>query len=299
MLPALANLVSRRPRRVLLAALGFMLVAVPLGGPVAGLLSSDPEENFTDPSAESVLAGDRLSRALGRTLSPARRRPRPPGVPVRSERGRAAVTRIAARVRRDRAVASVVSYLSAAGQRRARAARQGAAAGRQPVRLPRRPRDLPRGLPQGVGRRGGGRRAHHRSAGGRPRRHGRRLRRGRPRRRRAGLRGPRAGRAAGLPDPLRAHARRVPRRDRGAAAPVRRPADDHGDVPRPADRQRGRVDVDLRAEPGDRPGARPGHRLLPVRPVALPRGDGPLRAGARGAGADHAHAPGEPCCSAR
>ena len=63
MLLRLADLVSGRPKRVLLATLGAFLVAVAFGGPVAGLLSSDDE--FDDPDSESQVAAERLTDAAG------------------------------------------------------------------------------------------------------------------------------------------------------------------------------------------------------------------------------------------
>jgi len=62
------RLVTRRPRAVLTAALGFLVLAGLFGGPVAGLLSTG--DDFQDPGAESVAATQRLERAGGVEPSP-------------------------------------------------------------------------------------------------------------------------------------------------------------------------------------------------------------------------------------
>ena len=56
------------PKRVLLAALVFFVVAGVFGGPVAGLLSTNDE--FSDPGSESVAADERLEDATGRRPTP-------------------------------------------------------------------------------------------------------------------------------------------------------------------------------------------------------------------------------------
>ena len=109
MLSALARLVTEQPRRVLIAAAAFLVVAVTLGGPVAAKLSVDPDRDFVDSSSESTVTSDRLSDALGRSLSP--------GVivlvrsqtPVRSEAGQTKLKRVVDRIDRDPGVAQIVS----------------------------------------------------------------------------------------------------------------------------------------------------------------------------------------------
>jgi uncharacterized membrane protein YdfJ with MMPL/SSD domain len=64
MLARLANLAAHRPKRVLAAAFAFVVVAGVVGGPVAGLLST--EGDFADPGSQSTAARERLERATGR-----------------------------------------------------------------------------------------------------------------------------------------------------------------------------------------------------------------------------------------
>ena len=49
MFSSLANLALRRPRRIAVAALLFLLVASAIGGPAAGLLNA--RNSFQDPSS--------------------------------------------------------------------------------------------------------------------------------------------------------------------------------------------------------------------------------------------------------
>ena len=286
MLAALARLVTAHPRRVLAATVALLAVAIGFGAPVTGKLTVDPDLDFVDPAAQSNVTGNEAAQ---------RDRPRPrPG----HRRARAFPRTGAQPVRPGEAAPGGRADRGRSGHR-ADALRAGRIAAREPVRLARRPLELRRGLPALGRRRRGDRRADRAGARRHPRRARRRRRDRRPGRRRPGLRGSRQGRAARLPPALPAHARRLPRRDRGAAAPVRRPDDDHDDVPRAAAVQRGDVAVDLRAEPRDRPRARPGDRLLAVRPLALPRGDGARRTRPRGADAHAAHRRHGPSSSAR
>jgi len=71
MLTRLAHRLAHRPRRVLIAAAVFLVVAIVAGMPVTGLLSAGNADDFVDPAAESLLTSERLQRDLGRTLSPA------------------------------------------------------------------------------------------------------------------------------------------------------------------------------------------------------------------------------------
>jgi len=71
MLTRLAHRLAHRPRRVLIAAAVFLVVAIVAGTPVTGLLSAGNADDFVDPAAESLLTSERLQRDLGRTLSPA------------------------------------------------------------------------------------------------------------------------------------------------------------------------------------------------------------------------------------
>src|SRR5207244_2940447 len=64
MLGALADAISRRPRRLLVLVLLFAAVAGVVGGPVPGVLV-DSTTSFEDPSSESVQARHLLERASG------------------------------------------------------------------------------------------------------------------------------------------------------------------------------------------------------------------------------------------
>ncbi|MGH2841325.1 MAG: MMPL family transporter, partial [Solirubrobacteraceae bacterium] len=109
MLTAIARVVTEQPRRVLIGAVTFLVVAVTVGAPVTSKLSVDPDRDFIDPSSESTITSDRLSEALGRTLSP--------GVivlvrsqaPVRSADGQAKLRRVVTRIDADPGVAQIVS----------------------------------------------------------------------------------------------------------------------------------------------------------------------------------------------
>jgi RND superfamily putative drug exporter len=69
MLDALARFTVARRRLVLVFAVVFVVVAGVVGGPVAGLLDTG-REDFDDPSAEAVLAGEDVERATGASVSP-------------------------------------------------------------------------------------------------------------------------------------------------------------------------------------------------------------------------------------
>ena len=71
MLSRLADAIAQHPRRFLGGAVAFLAVAMVLGTPVAGLLSSGNADDFVDPQAESRLTAERLEGASDRTLSPA------------------------------------------------------------------------------------------------------------------------------------------------------------------------------------------------------------------------------------
>ena len=108
MLRRLADLSARRPRRVLLATLAFFLVAVALGGPVAGRLSGG--DDFFDPDSESHRAEQRLRRAAGEEARPAVIALVRTGQVVTRPAARARVERIARELRRDPAVSRVVTF---------------------------------------------------------------------------------------------------------------------------------------------------------------------------------------------
>jgi RND superfamily putative drug exporter len=129
MLRRLANQISDHPRGMLAAALAFLVVAVILGTPVTGLLSSGNADDFVDPGAESRLTSARLESALGRTLSPAIIVLVRSGTPVLGGAGCAKVRRVVARLRADRAVARITSALDASAAGAAGAAGAGGGQG--------------------------------------------------------------------------------------------------------------------------------------------------------------------------
>jgi RND superfamily putative drug exporter len=63
MLTSLANAAIRRPRRIALAALAFVLFAAVVGGPTVGLLKA--RDGFQDPSSQSAHAKALIERAAG------------------------------------------------------------------------------------------------------------------------------------------------------------------------------------------------------------------------------------------
>ena len=63
MFSSLANLALRRPRRIAVAALLFLLVASAIGGPAAGLLNA--RNSFQDPSSEAARAQTLIQSATG------------------------------------------------------------------------------------------------------------------------------------------------------------------------------------------------------------------------------------------
>jgi putative drug exporter of the RND superfamily len=101
----LARIADRRARRVLVLAVVFFLVAGAVGASVADRL--DPY-GADDPDTESVIADQRLEdagyRATGVVVLV-------DGVDVRSPAGRARIATLAGKLRRDRDVASVSSFV--------------------------------------------------------------------------------------------------------------------------------------------------------------------------------------------
>ena len=55
MLSRLAQRITEHPRRFVVAAAVFFVVAVVVGTPVTGLLSAGNADDFVDPNAESTL----------------------------------------------------------------------------------------------------------------------------------------------------------------------------------------------------------------------------------------------------
>jgi RND superfamily putative drug exporter len=112
MLAALARLATRRPRRVLGATALLFVVAVVVGGPVAGLLSTG--NDFADPGAESIAAGERIEAAAGVEPSPSIIvLVRPQGGDVRAPAARGRVAEVARALRAIPGVARVTSIADA------------------------------------------------------------------------------------------------------------------------------------------------------------------------------------------
>ena len=112
MLAAIARLVTAQPRRVLVATIALLAVAIGFGAPVTGKLTVDPDLDFVDPAAESNVTGDELRAAIGRGLGP--------GIvvlvrgedAVRTPGGQAKLRGVVRRVEADPAVAQASSALS-------------------------------------------------------------------------------------------------------------------------------------------------------------------------------------------
>ena len=108
----LAALASRRPWRVVLVALAFMAVAVVVGGPLTGNLSST---GFEDPGSEWVKARQSLEKASGANPGPGVIALVQPGTDVRTGAGRAAVEKAAATIAAAPEVAHVVTAFTGGG----------------------------------------------------------------------------------------------------------------------------------------------------------------------------------------
>ena len=241
MLSALSDRISARPRRVLLVAALFTVLAAVVGGPVFGLL--DAGGGFTDESSDSAQAVERLDAATGQRV---RQQRDPAGAPGRLRRRRTRTGR-----------GAPLDRQADASPGRVRLCSSPATSGDPALRLARRARDLHRRVAGGRGRRGRG--PVQRSSAASSDREGRDPRRRAVRQRaarRADLRGPRSRRAAGVPAADPAVDLLLPRRSRrGPAAGDRRHhRPDH--VPDAARGRRVPRPVDLLPEPGHRDGPR-------------------------------------------
>lgn len=108
----LAALLARRPWRVVGLAVAFLVVAVVIGGPLTGNLTS---AGFEDPDAEFVAARDSLQTASGVNPNPGIIALVDAGTDVRTGAGRAQVERAAATVAADPDVAQVVTAFTGGG----------------------------------------------------------------------------------------------------------------------------------------------------------------------------------------
>ncbi len=111
MLTSLASRISANPRRTLLGALLFVVLAAGLGGPVFGALQSDG--GFTPADAPSVAAVERIEAATGRGASPGVLLVDRPGAPPASAAGRAEVAALAEELAAIDGVAAVTSIANA------------------------------------------------------------------------------------------------------------------------------------------------------------------------------------------
>ena len=118
MFTRLAQRITDQPRRFVLAAAVFLVVAVVVGTPVTGLLSAGNADDFVDPSAESTSTAGRLEDRLGRTLSPAVIVLVSTSSSVLGDAGLRKVERVVTRLSRDTAVARTVSLLGVTERRR-------------------------------------------------------------------------------------------------------------------------------------------------------------------------------------
>lgn len=109
---SLATLLTRRPWRVIAIAVAFLAVAVVVGGPLTGNLTS---AGFEDPSAEFVAARDTLRQAAGANPNPGVIALVQPGSDVRTGAGRAAVEKAAATIAADPDIATVVTAFNGGG----------------------------------------------------------------------------------------------------------------------------------------------------------------------------------------
>jgi uncharacterized membrane protein YdfJ with MMPL/SSD domain len=107
MLSRIADLITRMPWRVTLAAILFAAVAGALGGPVAASLKGG---GFADPSSESSRAAADIERASGVRADGGLLAVVDTGQPVASAATRAEVDRVAAAIGRDGAVSRTLTY---------------------------------------------------------------------------------------------------------------------------------------------------------------------------------------------
>jgi RND superfamily putative drug exporter len=109
MLSSIAGLTSAHPKRVLVIAAVFAVLAAAVGGPVFGLL--DAEGGFTDERSDSARAEALVERTAGAGANPEVIALVETGVPVKSAAAKAEINRVEAGLR---SVPGVVSVASAA-----------------------------------------------------------------------------------------------------------------------------------------------------------------------------------------
>ena len=102
MLTRLSSLTTRRPKRVLLATLAFLVLAVAFGAPVGDHMSTG--DDFVDPGSQSAHIDERLERAAGAETAPSA------VALIRPASDRARVRRVTEALEDDPAVARVAGY---------------------------------------------------------------------------------------------------------------------------------------------------------------------------------------------
>src|SRR5262245_37359685 len=111
MFAKLADLATRRSKRILIVAGLFFLVAAVVGGPVAGQLSAE-DEDFQDPSAQNIVASKQLHAAVGDRQDSGLVALFSPGRDVRTDPGaRAKLRAIERTIEADPGVVNARSYL--------------------------------------------------------------------------------------------------------------------------------------------------------------------------------------------
>ena len=112
MLDRIADLATRRGKRVVIAALLTAILAGAIGGSVADRMG---QFNADDPDSESVRTEERLETATGRESNPGVVAIVTPGGPVRSAEGRARVNSVARDLRATPGIAAVSSPFARGG----------------------------------------------------------------------------------------------------------------------------------------------------------------------------------------
>ncbi len=110
MFRSLATIAGRRPRRVVLAVLAFMVLAALLGGSVVGRLSTG--DDFSDPGSQSSHAQARLAQASGTEATPSVVALVRLGGPLNAQPARTRVQRVVSALASDSGIGRVDSYPS-------------------------------------------------------------------------------------------------------------------------------------------------------------------------------------------
>jgi uncharacterized membrane protein YdfJ with MMPL/SSD domain len=128
-LTRLAERISGHPRRFLLAAVVFLVVAIAVGTPVTGLLSAGNADDFVAPDAESTVTSADLEDRLGHTLSPAVIVLVGSRAPILGKAGTRNVRRVVDRIVSDSATARAISIFGTSAPSSSRTAEAGVSPG--------------------------------------------------------------------------------------------------------------------------------------------------------------------------